>query len=115
MISIQTELAGLYSIFSLIPVKTRLHHYSAVVSVNVLLPPAEEWHGRQQCFVPLHQLLGDYRILGCGLPGGGEVMKEMGRMDSREEAIRKREQNSNDREDGEGYSAFSFAPLERKV
>lgn len=93
LISIQTGFAHLYLISSLIPVRTRLHYYSAVISLNVPLlsplPPAEEWHGRQQCIIPLHQLLGDFRIMGYGLARGGEVMKEYGGMDG-EEAIRQR-------------------------
>lgn len=75
LISIQTGFARLYLISSLIPVRTQLHYYSAVISLNVPLlsplPPAEEWRGRQQCIVPPHQLLGDFRIMGYGLARGG--------------------------------------------
>lgn len=47
--------------------------------------------------------------MGYGFTRGGEVMKENGGMDGREGAIRQGEY------DGEGYSAFSFALLEREL
>lgn len=76
-----------------------------------LLPPAEEC----QRLVSPHQLMGGCRIPGCGLTGEEAKRRRKWGVDSRGEVMRRRERGCNDGKDGEGYSAFSFVLLERKV